>query len=82
MESTSMGREKNFVFRCEYSFGLVLAYRIHSSETTAALLEEIGGFHLEYRGVTDIKVGFSRQFSEIINLFLYIRVEGIIKLIG
>ncbi|CAF4795042.1 unnamed protein product [Rotaria sp. Silwood1] len=32
-----------------------MAYRIHSSETTAGLLEEIGGFHLEYRGVTDIK---------------------------
>jgi hypothetical protein len=35
-----------------------LAYRIHSSETTADLLQEIGGFHLEYRGVTDIKVHF------------------------
>ncbi len=35
-----------------------LAYRIHSSETTAGLLEEIGGFHLEYRGVTEIKVKF------------------------
>ena len=33
-----------------------LAYRIHSSETTAALLEEIGGFQLEYRGITEIKV--------------------------
>ncbi|CAF2023545.1 unnamed protein product [Rotaria magnacalcarata] len=32
-----------------------MAYRIHSSETTAGLLEEIGGFHLEYRGVTEIK---------------------------
>ncbi len=31
------------------------AYRIHSSETTADLLEQIGGFHLEYRGVTEIK---------------------------
>jgi hypothetical protein len=35
-----------------------VAYRIHSSETTAALLEEIGGFHLDYRGVTEIKVKF------------------------
>jgi hypothetical protein len=26
------------------------------SETTAGLLEEIGGFHLEYRGITEIKV--------------------------
>lgn len=33
-----------------------LAYRIHSSETTAALLEDIGGFRLEFRGVTEIKV--------------------------
>ncbi|CAF1252073.1 unnamed protein product [Adineta ricciae] len=32
-----------------------MAYRIHSSETTAGLLEEIGGFKLEYRGVTEIK---------------------------
>ncbi|UJR31984.1 hypothetical protein I4U23_019457 [Adineta vaga] len=32
-----------------------MAYRIHSSETTAGLLEEIGGFHLEFRGVTEIK---------------------------
>lgn len=42
----------------EFERFLFLAYRIHSSETTAALLEEIGGFHLEYRGVTEIKVGF------------------------
>ena len=35
----------------------ILAFRIHSSETTASLLEEIGGFRLEYRGVTEIKVG-------------------------
>ena len=33
-----------------------LAYRIHSSETTAGLLEEIGGFHLDFRGITEIKV--------------------------
>ncbi|CAF1256193.1 unnamed protein product [Rotaria sordida] len=32
-----------------------MAYRIHSSETTAGLLEEIGGFQLEYRGITEIK---------------------------
>ncbi|CAF0809266.1 unnamed protein product [Adineta steineri] len=32
-----------------------MAFRIHSSETTAALLEEIGGFKLELRGVTEIK---------------------------
>jgi len=38
-----------------------LAYRIHSSETTAGLLEEIGGFHLEYRGVTEIKVKFDKN---------------------
>jgi hypothetical protein len=38
-----------------------LAYRIHSSETTAGLLEEIGGFHLEYRGVTEIKVNFDKN---------------------
>ncbi|CAF1149237.1 unnamed protein product [Adineta ricciae] len=32
-----------------------MAFRIHSSETTAGLLEEIGGFQLEYRGITEIK---------------------------
>ena len=35
---------------------LLLAFRIHSSETTACLLEEIGGFKLEFRGITEIKV--------------------------
>jgi len=33
-----------------------MAFRIHTSETTAELLEKIGGFHLEYRGITEIKV--------------------------
>jgi hypothetical protein len=33
-----------------------LAFRIHTSESTASLLEQIGGFHLEYRGMTEIKV--------------------------
>ena len=33
-----------------------MAFRIHLSETTAGLLEEIGGFRLEYRGITEIKV--------------------------
>jgi hypothetical protein len=33
-----------------------MAFRIHSSETTAELLEEIGGFRLEFRGITEIKV--------------------------
>ncbi|CAF3681686.1 unnamed protein product [Rotaria sp. Silwood1] len=32
-----------------------MAFRIHTSETTAGLLEAIGGFHLEYRGITEIK---------------------------
>jgi hypothetical protein len=41
----------------------VLAYRIHSSETTASLLEEIGGFHLDYRGVTEIKVNFNENYK-------------------
>jgi len=40
-----------------------LAYRIHSSETTAGLLETIGGFRLEYRGVTDIKVKFNKNYE-------------------
>ncbi len=33
-----------------------MAFRIHSSETTSSLLEQIGGFHLEFRGITEIKV--------------------------
>ncbi|CAF3294200.1 unnamed protein product [Rotaria sp. Silwood2] len=32
-----------------------MAFRIHTSETTAGLLEIIGGFQLEYRGITEIK---------------------------
>ncbi|CAF1248529.1 unnamed protein product [Rotaria sordida] len=32
-----------------------IAFRIHTSETTAGLLEAIGGFNLEYRGITEIK---------------------------
>ena len=35
-----------------------MAFRIHSSEKTAALLEDIGGFKLEFRGITEIKVKF------------------------
>jgi hypothetical protein len=31
------------------------------SETTAGLLEEIGGFHLEYRGITEIKVNLREK---------------------
>ncbi|CAF4411098.1 unnamed protein product, partial [Rotaria magnacalcarata] len=31
-------------------------FRIHTSETTADLLEILGGFNLEFRGVTEIKV--------------------------
>jgi len=38
-----------------------MAFRIHSSEATAALLEEIGGFHLELRGITEIKVRFKAK---------------------
>ncbi len=48
-----------------------MAFRIHSSETTAALLEEIGGFHLECRGMTEIKVRDFFQRNEIgFGLFL------------
>ncbi|CAF1270167.1 unnamed protein product, partial [Didymodactylos carnosus] len=32
-----------------------MAFRVHMSETTAGLLEEIGGFKLEFRGITEIK---------------------------
>ncbi|CAF2069702.1 unnamed protein product [Rotaria magnacalcarata] len=32
-----------------------MAFRIHTSETTADLLEILGGFNLEFRGVTEIK---------------------------
>lgn len=62
---------------------LCLAYRIHSSETTADLLEEIGGFHLEYRGVTEIKVGFSANTSAArMNSTNFFRVEEITRRIG
>ncbi len=33
-----------------------LAYRIHVSQASADLLNEIGGYHLEFRGVTELKV--------------------------
>jgi hypothetical protein len=56
MESTGMGRSKNQLCRYLYIVFVFPAYRIHASETTAGLLEEIGGFNLEYRGVTEIKV--------------------------
>ncbi|CAF1192693.1 unnamed protein product, partial [Didymodactylos carnosus] len=32
-----------------------MAFRVHVSESTAGLLEESGGFKLEYRGITEIK---------------------------
>ncbi len=42
-----------------------MAFRIHSSETTAGLLEEIGGFHMQFRGITEIKVrGFCSKTIE------------------
>jgi hypothetical protein len=63
-----------------------LAYRIHSSETTAGLLEEIGGFHLDYRGITEIKVVMNmlRIQRQSYELFIVInfRVEAIIKHTG
>ncbi|RNA44483.1 retinal guanylyl cyclase 2 [Brachionus plicatilis] len=31
------------------------AYRIHVSESCADILDEIGGYHLEFRGVTELK---------------------------
>ena len=42
------------------SFQLLLsdlyqAYRIHVSESTATILNEIGGYHLEFRGETELK---------------------------
>jgi hypothetical protein len=59
MESTSIGIEKIEIF--EYTDQFFLAFRIHMSETTAGLLEEIGGFHLEYRGITEIKVNLREK---------------------
>jgi class 3 adenylate cyclase len=32
------------------------AYRIHVSESTQKILEEIGGYHLDFRGITELKV--------------------------
>lgn len=59
MESTSMGNWRIAEFGSDRIDRSLLAFRIHSSETTAALLEEIGGFHLDYRGITEIKVSSS-----------------------
>jgi len=33
-----------------------LALRIHISDTTAELLQDYGGFSLEYRGIQEVKV--------------------------
>lgn len=32
------------------------AYRIHVSQSAATILEEIGGYKLEFRGETELKV--------------------------
>ena len=58
----------------------LVAFRIHSSESTAGLLEQIGGFQLEYRGITEIKVRFVVEKIKF-DYYLF-RVEVIIKLIG
>ena len=59
-----------------------MAFRIHSSESTAGLLEEIGGFRLEFRGITEIKVrSFHRKKIEFKKIEFY-RAEEIIKPIG
>ncbi len=33
-----------------------LPYRIHVSQSTAKILQEIGGYNVEYRGITELKV--------------------------
>lgn len=34
---------------------MFLAYRIHVSEACATILNDIGGYHLDYRGITELK---------------------------
>lgn len=58
-----------------------MAFRIHSSETTAELLDELGGFRLEYRGITEIKVRKILLIHQWKHMTIS-RVEGIIKHIG
>lgn len=69
-----------------FHFAPILAYRIHCSESTAGLLQEIGGFQLECRGITEIKVRFVEQNSTgkciQMKIELDFRAEEIIKLIG
>lgn len=52
-----------------------MAFRIHTSETTADLLEAIGGFKLEFRGITEIKVdNCFRRGNEAVFLLLYVNL--------
>jgi class 3 adenylate cyclase len=47
------------------------AYRIHVSESTQKILEEIGGYHLDFRGVTELKV----CYVYVIDCFFWLRFE-------
>lgn len=40
------------------------AYRIHVSESTANILEKLGGYKLDFRGVTELKVKFENFLKE------------------
>lgn len=40
---------------CMYVFGLI-AWKIHASETTTALLKSLGGYFFEERGYVEMKV--------------------------
>lgn len=71
-----MGKSDRINKRNTFHFSLLsLAYRIHSSESTADLLEQIGGFRMEFRGVTEIKVKdkhlnmCSRIINELFHIF-------------
>lgn len=36
----------------------MLALRIHMSESTAEILEKLGGYHLQSRGQREVKVSY------------------------
>ena len=48
--------KKNFDYFEPFKKEIFKAYRIHVSQTAATILEEIGGYHLTFRGMTELKV--------------------------
>lgn len=52
-------------------FIIVIAYRIHVSETSAKILQEIGGYHLESRGLINLAVNFNKKNYKLLELLTY-----------